>query len=231
MHPDALRMSSEIKNDNVVGFNEAWKPALHFSPVSGGQRVTQGEQPSIDTMFRALEHRFREQEAELRAMRLRAEQAESLTTQEIDHDGLLTDWACAMDAILDAGCDCGTDEPGTCLGCVCKQALLTERRRAEKVEAERDKAKVHAYYFEKESMDRRSERDELSEQCNRAALALCEKLKIAQEHFKIKQDKAIDVLRKIADGCEIGVGGSKWYLSAEQLRKIATDELAKMEEK
>lgn len=61
---------------------------------------------------------------------------------ETDSDGLLTDMACAADAIIGAGCDCGTDEPGACLGCVCTLALLTERKRSEQAEAERDKVKA-----------------------------------------------------------------------------------------
>jgi len=41
-----------------------------------------------------------------------------LDSEERDADGSLTDWALAFDAILGNGCDCGTDEPGTCLACV-----------------------------------------------------------------------------------------------------------------
>src|SRR3990172_393384 len=50
--------------------------------------------------------------------------------------GALTDWALAFDALSDYGCDCGDDEPGTCLACVCGRAMRTERARAEKAEAE-----------------------------------------------------------------------------------------------
>src|SRR3990172_687180 len=50
--------------------------------------------------------------------------------------GALTEWALAFDALSDYGCDCGDDEPGTCLACVCGRAMRTERARAEKAEAE-----------------------------------------------------------------------------------------------
>src|SRR3990172_11229022 len=50
--------------------------------------------------------------------------------------GALTDWALPFDALSDYGCDCGDDEPGTCLACVCGRAMRTERARAEKAEAE-----------------------------------------------------------------------------------------------
>ena len=55
---------------------------------------------------------------------------------ERDQDGLLTPWALACDALRDAGCDCGEDEEGTCLGCRCEAAMRAERARAEKAEAE-----------------------------------------------------------------------------------------------
>jgi hypothetical protein len=42
--------------------------------------------------------------------------------------------ALALDAIENHGCDCGTDEPGTCLACRCEKALRTERARSEKAE-------------------------------------------------------------------------------------------------
>ena len=49
---------------------------------------------------------------------------------ERDGDGLLTPVAMACDAITEHGCDCGTDEAGTCLACVCEAALrdLWEQR-------------------------------------------------------------------------------------------------------
>ena len=40
-----------------------------------------------------------------------------------DDRGMLTPLALALDAIDDNGCDCGTDEPGTCLACLCEAAL------------------------------------------------------------------------------------------------------------
>jgi hypothetical protein len=44
---------------------------------------------------------------------------------ERDADGNLTDWALAFDALGDCGCDCGVDEPGSCLACLCEQAMRT----------------------------------------------------------------------------------------------------------
>lgn len=41
-----------------------------------------------------------------------------------DADGNLTPLALALDAIEDNGCDCGEDEPGTCMACLCETALL-----------------------------------------------------------------------------------------------------------
>lgn len=46
---------------------------------------------------------------------------------ERDAHGDLTDWALACQAMVDAGCDCGTDEPGTCFGCLCERAMKAER--------------------------------------------------------------------------------------------------------
>ena len=40
-----------------------------------------------------------------------------------DADGKLTKLALAVDALENNGCDCGTDEPGTCLACCCEAAL------------------------------------------------------------------------------------------------------------
>lgn len=42
---------------------------------------------------------------------------------ETDENGDLTPLAIALNAISANGCDCGTDEPGTCLACVCEKAL------------------------------------------------------------------------------------------------------------
>jgi len=42
---------------------------------------------------------------------------------ETDKNGELTPLAIALNAIVSNGCDCGTDEPGTCLSCVCEKAL------------------------------------------------------------------------------------------------------------
>ena len=40
-----------------------------------------------------------------------------------DTDGNLTDLALAVDALEDHGCDCGTDEPHTCLACLCEAGM------------------------------------------------------------------------------------------------------------
>lgn len=56
--------------------------------------------------------------------------------EERDKDGNLTDWALACDALHNNGCDCGEDEPGTCLACLCEAAMMAERARAEQAEAE-----------------------------------------------------------------------------------------------
>jgi hypothetical protein len=42
---------------------------------------------------------------------------------ERDKNGKLTPLAMALNAISDYGCDCGDDEPGTCLTCLCENAL------------------------------------------------------------------------------------------------------------
>jgi hypothetical protein len=40
-----------------------------------------------------------------------------------DASGNLTPLAQALDCIGGTGCDCGVDEPGSCIGCVCEAAL------------------------------------------------------------------------------------------------------------
>jgi hypothetical protein len=56
-----------------------------------------------------------------------------------DTSGKLTPLALALEAIEGNGCDCGTDEPGTCLACRCEDALddlltqITVQRDAEMV--------------------------------------------------------------------------------------------------
>lgn len=45
---------------------------------------------------------------------------------ERDAEGNLTPLALALDALQDHGCDCGTDEPGTCLACRCEAALRAQ---------------------------------------------------------------------------------------------------------
>lgn len=56
-------------------------------------------------------------------------------SEERDDDGLLSNWALAQDALQDAGCDCGQDEPGMCLMCRCRAALDEERNRVLALEA------------------------------------------------------------------------------------------------
>ena len=60
---------------------------------------------------------------------------------ERDSQGNLTDWALACDALSNHGCDCGEDEPGTCLPCLCEKAMRSERDRAECAETDRDFAR------------------------------------------------------------------------------------------
>jgi len=59
----------------------------------------------------------------------------SLPIDERDAAGELTAMALAVDALIDNGCDCGEDEPGTCLACRCEAALREECARAEAAEA------------------------------------------------------------------------------------------------
>lgn len=40
-----------------------------------------------------------------------------------DSNGLFTALAQALQALEDYGCDCGNDEPGTCIACLCEVAL------------------------------------------------------------------------------------------------------------
>jgi len=55
---------------------------------------------------------------------------------ERDEHGYLTDTALAIEALENNGCDCGTDEPGTCLACRCEKALRSERARVTELTAE-----------------------------------------------------------------------------------------------
>jgi hypothetical protein len=55
---------------------------------------------------------------------IKKQNAEWLNAQhERDNNGNLTPLAMALNAISDYGCDCGDDEPGTCLTCLCENAL------------------------------------------------------------------------------------------------------------
>lgn len=49
--------------------------------------------------------------------------------RERDENGELTDLALALNAISDNGCDCGTDEPGSCVACLCEAALKSQYER------------------------------------------------------------------------------------------------------
>lgn len=59
---------------------------------------------------------------------------------ERDPDGNLTPLALALDALVGAGCDCGTDEPGTCLSCLCEAGLHDLHDRLENADAMRQGA-------------------------------------------------------------------------------------------
>lgn len=48
---------------------------------------------------------------------------------ERDDEGNLTSLALALDVIEGNGCDCGTDELGSCISCVCKRALMEQWER------------------------------------------------------------------------------------------------------
>ena len=60
----------------------------------------------------------------------------STDLEERDAAGNLTPWALACDALVDDGCDCGEDEPGTCLGCRCEAAMRAERAEVARLRAE-----------------------------------------------------------------------------------------------
>ena len=51
-----------------------------------------------------------------------------------DENGELTPLALAIDAIEGNGCDCGEDEPGTCLACLCEAALKYLFEKLERLE-------------------------------------------------------------------------------------------------
>lgn len=55
--------------------------------------------------------------------------------EERDENGELTDLALALDAISDVGCDCGTDEPGSCFACLCEAALKSLHARISELES------------------------------------------------------------------------------------------------
>lgn len=43
--------------------------------------------------------------------------------EQRDSEGKLTDLALALNALAETGCDCGTDEDVSCVGCLCERAL------------------------------------------------------------------------------------------------------------
>jgi hypothetical protein len=56
--------------------------------------------------------------------------------EERDVEGKLTSLALALDAISGEGCDCGEDEPGTCLGHRCETAIHEQFDEIEKLRLE-----------------------------------------------------------------------------------------------
>jgi len=72
---------------------------------------------------------------------------------ERDAAGNLMPWALACDALSDNGCDCGEDEPGTCLACVCERAMRAERARAEWAEARADAERTTIESIEQEAAE------------------------------------------------------------------------------
>lgn len=69
-----------------------------------------------------------------------------------DAQGLLTPLALALDAIEDNGCDCGVDEEGSCLACLCEAALKDAWARLARLEA-----KVEAHGLPDPEQQRRME--------------------------------------------------------------------------
>lgn len=56
--------------------------------------------------------------------------------KERDGNGELTDLALALEGLEGLGCDCGTDESGSCVGCLCEAALKSQWSRIAELEAE-----------------------------------------------------------------------------------------------
>lgn len=82
--------------------------------------------------------------------------------EQRDASGNLTSLALAINALEDHGCDCGTDEPGTCLACLCEAALRSqwEAQQADKEEIERMEEGLTIAYMQ----GRADERDTLQKQ-------------------------------------------------------------------
>lgn len=59
----------------------------------------------------------------MKSKRAKQENSWSNANLERDENGNLTPLAMALNAMSDYGCDCADDEPGTCLTCLCEQAL------------------------------------------------------------------------------------------------------------
>jgi hypothetical protein len=173
-------------DDNTIGFCEAYKGELHFEPVPGGQRVTQekvhhgfrtpiypGVNKEIDSAFRqdgvcatqapefrALEHRFKSLEAELRAMRLRAEKAEREWREYQDVMAGLRLKAESERDQLRSSCDAHMKNIRTWMKpgfkSHCTDAMVIMEGRLTEAEAERDAARdilgVLKEYFKKSGM-------------------------------------------------------------------------------
>lgn len=67
-----------------------------------------------------------------------------------DACGQLTLLALALDALEDHGCDCGVDEPGSCLACRCKAGLadLAAQRDRQAVEREHHRETLRRWWAE-----------------------------------------------------------------------------------
>lgn len=90
-----------------------------------------GSEPgcNIDCLCCVMLAEIERQRELLLPLRERYRSTEMDEREERDENGELTPWALAFDAIADHGCDCGVDEPGTCVACRCARALRNERSR------------------------------------------------------------------------------------------------------
>ena len=113
---------------------------------------------------------------------------------ECDASGNLTDLALALDAIRDQGCDCGTDEPGTCIGHVCERALRTEREARDAAIRERDEAhellSKETDRLEERIKELREERDEARD-CGQHG-AVCKFAYGCQWHWRERHQELVE---------------------------------------